>query len=404
MPQCALRQGWVARASVWLTLALIITLSGCSGQVVSHPFTITRVSAPHLTWLSALSRISQPDGTKGGVIYGLTSFLWPGSATPQLIINLIGTLYLIGEDGRGLRQLNMGAVCLGSPIVSPDDQTVGCVTTPDNTEGYDRLQIADLTRDGVSHARQLRPSPAPFYTALGWSPDGHFLAMEIFAESVDGSGYQGEIDVFYSPPPHTTFTLAVVLNSDLLTSDICCADFSFRWVSDIEMLFLHSQGDTNYSAAVSLADALNPYTRSASSASPPTPKALSVDSHLFAAFLTGGKDILLLPQDVGAAPFNLHRGTAIMAESRLGASLYSLDLRTRKQVLLLKLPNDDRFDQMEWTPNGRDLLVVVAGDQCVDCGYYPISDVYLYSLRDYGRVCEIELADPSVRWPTSAAA
>lgn len=162
-----LRPGFVRCAWLWLSLVLVFGVGGCSGSPYqkSQPYTIPRLRAPHLRWLAAVSRIPQSDGTKGGVISGLTAFHRPGTATPQFIANIFPELYLINADGSGLHLLAMGGhYCLGAAAVTADGQWIAC--DEKRTTGDDRLLVAALQPTGVSQAHEIKLSALPFYREL----------------------------------------------------------------------------------------------------------------------------------------------------------------------------------------------------------------------------------------------
>jgi hypothetical protein len=59
--------------------------------------------------------------------------------------------------------------------------------------------------------------------------------------------------------------------------------------------------------------------------------------------------------------------------------LMSYNLRTHQLTTLLTLPANFYIQAMTWLLRTPQLLLVVGGDPCVDCGSYAESDVYLYS-------------------------
>lgn len=298
----------------------------------------------------------------------------PGVQTEQVLINESGVVYLVGEDGGFPHQLEMGDYCSGGLFVSPDNKTVGCVAW--TASGYQSLQIAALRSDEVVGARFVTLSPESWYQSLAWSPDGRYLAAQIICVNCAVQN-QPEVDIFYSPPSHAAFTLAVVLTSHLFTADNCCRADSVEWASTSELGLWHWNKDQLTMTPVSLADALQTFDNSA----PPEPAALSVPSKDFTPFT--------LDSGPNAAPFLTLTG--LEYDSARDAFLYTLsarpsthslmDLRTASSADIFTSPAGDHIQDAAWMPDGRHVLIVLGGDQYVDCGDYPVSDVYLYTVQ-----------------------
>ena len=355
----------------WMSLALALVLTGCSGNPYqkSRVYTLPQIHAPHLQWLSAVSRIPQPDGTKGGVIWNVTPFQRPGTSTPQLIVNEGSSLYLVNVDGSGLHQLNMGGDCGRSVTVTADSQWIACEENRAAGDGSDRLLVAALHPNGVSQAREVRLSDLPFYYDLAWSPDGRYLATQL--SDTDGTV---NVTIFSSPPPHTSFTPAVTLNSDLFTTEFCCDGDSIVWASNSQLLLVHPQGSKTTMAQVSIANALLTF----NSTQPASPVSQFVSSQQFKPIYNGPAAVLLPPLGPGKPPFDPRRSSLIL-QSGEPMTLSELDLGTGHAVTLLTITSNLNLI-VGWMPNGRELYIVTEGKQCVDCGAYIISDVYLYSI------------------------
>jgi hypothetical protein len=360
------------RAGVCLCLCLVLTIAGCSYSGPARPYTLPQLHIPQLQWLQALSRIPTADGTHGGVISALTTFEWPGTSIPHVILNLNSAFELSGLDGTGTTPLPMGAPCYSSPAaVTADGSWIGCVSFPDNTNGDNRLQVAALSPTGTSQVHQIQVSPEPFYNNLAWSLDGQYLAVVL---SDVGQGC--DVEIFSSPPPHTAFTHAVTLTAAPFSNQqgFCQVD-SLVWPSDGQKLFVlgTDSGTGPFLATVPVLPLLQAFANSSpehvvtQTVSSGQVQALAIDTQLVGQWL-------LTPQ----------ADTLFYTTTDSPEQFMSLNLRTKQAKTLFTFPgtfqNTYQINALALLPNGRQLLLVIGGHPCTDCGRYAVSDVYLYSL------------------------
>lgn len=187
--------------------------------------------------------------------------------------------------------------------------------------------------------------------------------------------------IFSSPPPHTTFTLAVTLQSDLFTTEFCCEEDSIFWTSNSQLLMLHLEATRTTLAHVSIANALRTFASSQSS----LPVVQIVSSQQFTPIYAGRGEAIPPPAGPGNPHFDPRNSSLVLLSRGDANAVSNLDLRTGQTVVpLLTIPGD--FTLIAgWMPDGHELFVVAGGQRCVDCFRYPISDVYLYSLDALSR-------------------
>jgi hypothetical protein len=395
----------IAKNVGWLLLALAVALTGCS-LLPYTPSYLVRVSAPHLRWLSALSRIPQSDGTKGGDIEGLTMFQRPGAAIPHAIVQINEKYYLIGEDGSDTHTLNIGSNCAGSALVSPDSKWISCYSYPDINTNANDIQIAALNATGVSQPHLAGLYGNYSYSNASWSPDGQYLA----AYAVQDDGWdnidiaptcQPEVDIFYFSASHASLKQVIVLRSDLITSSPCAFIQQIQWTSNTQLLIVlnkhdHTASPTTWEAQVSVATALKKVAANLNTTQEyQLPVSLSIPPQQFKEIYDGVSGawnsdmpddqygILMPPLGLNQRPFDPQQGFVIALSSVFPEVIYRVDLRTGFRTPLFALADEEYVREFGWTPDGRDLFVVVSGQRCIDCSA-PVSDVYLYSLDTAG--------------------
>jgi len=60
----------------------------------------------------------------------------------------------------------------------------------------------------------------------------------------------------------------------------------------------------------------------------------------------------------------------------------AFNLHTKRVTTLFALPGNYFIRALTWMPNGRQLLLAVGNNLCVDCNNFAISDMYLYALPE----------------------
>jgi hypothetical protein len=297
----------------------------------------------------------------------MTTFDRNGRSSPQVVLNFGDEeQYLIGLDGSGQHQVNMGDYCLGPAAVTADGKWIACVSSPDGDNGYDRLQLAALHPGGTSQVRQLHQSREPFYSNLAWSPNGQYLAV-VLADV----GLGCSVDIYASPAPHTTLTWAVHVTSSWFSIRGFCAISDLTWSADGQQLQVLGYGTAIFLARVNLTPLLQAF------AGTPAEQAIAyevpvadIQTYTLAQVTPDPAVLLLSPQG----------DRFLVAAWTPTEHLMSFNLQTNHLTSLFALPVINyRIRAATWTSDGHQFLVAVGTDPCVDCSNYAISDVYLYS-------------------------
>lgn len=352
------RRWRLCRVGAGMCLCLALVIAGCSYSGSPHPYTLPQLHISHLQWLPALSRIPQANRTHGGVIYGLAAFQRPDDSTTQVIVNFSGGLQMIGVDGSGRHALNMGDDCLSPAAVTNDGDWIACVSSPDSDNGDDRLQLAALHPNGTSQVHQIQLTQQPFYTYPTWSPDGKYLAL-----ALGDIGTGCSVAIFSSQPPHTKFALAVILTSEQFSAqDGDCGIYDIEWSLDGHRLFVLGFGAAAFVATIPVATLLQ------------ADGSVEVPSDEFETFPS--VDVYAYSLQMSMDP---QGDTVLYMAGSPAEQLTSFDVHTHQSAVLFTLPGEYHIRAVIWMPNGRQFLIAVGDKQCVDCGQYAISDVYLYS-------------------------
>lgn len=350
----------VAWYSLFLT-AIVIALSGCSG----NPWARTRwidqqqLRLPHLEWDAGLSRLSDPESGHGGNITSLTVFRRAGDGAQQVLMAQNGSLHEVGLDGSNDHLLNMGADCLGG-MVSSDGRWVYCITDF-NGEGS-ALQVASLHANGtVTDLHEVQLPDSSLYLSSRWSHDGRYFAV------VMDTVRNCDVTIFASPPSHATFTPVLQITSDIFYTQHQCNAGIYAWSSDSARLRLGSLDSAN----TPVVDEVTVGSLLAGSSGTTT---LEIPSTDFRAVDAG------IPIDVrGWIPPSrlfLYHTSEITRNS-----LYAVDPTTGKAQALVTVPYPTyQIKDFSWTVDGSHVLLVVNGNNCVDCGALYRSDVYIYTL------------------------
>lgn len=283
-----------------------------------------------------------------------------------MILNLNNVLQIIGIDGTGWHQLTMGEDCYGPGAVTSDGNWIACISYPAkyaNDNVYTRLQVAALHPTGTSQIHQIQLSTISSYNHLAWSPDGRYLAAELADDC--------SVAIFSPSPPHTSFTLAVSLNAVQFSDQSGCEIDDLQWSVDGQHLFILGTAGANTAVATAEVGTLL--------------QAFASTSIAQYADLETRSDLLqiLMLTNVHLEYLQLFldpQGTTLFYTAWTPTEqLISFNLHTHQSAALFTLPGDLHIKAVIWMPNGRQFLIAVGDEQCVDCGQYAISDVYLYS-------------------------
>jgi hypothetical protein len=299
------------------------------------------------------------NGTDGGIISGMTTFLRPGTSTTQVVLNFGGAQYQSGLEGQARHLLNMNASCsAANAAVTPDGKWIACVST----SGPSGLQVAALHAAGTAQVHHVSLQPHASYDRPTWSPNEQYLAVLLHAVSPLCS-----VAIYASPPPHTAFTWAVQLTTSP-PQFIDCGSSDIVWSADGQRLVVVG-GELN---PVILTVVVAPLLQAFARTSP-----AHVISQDFSQAIAAGK---ALPSNSRWLFVNPAGDTVLSLSWGFPVQFISDNLHTHQSSLLFTLPQEYLVDAVSWLPNGRQFLLAVSGPQCVDCGSTILSDVYLYTL------------------------
>jgi hypothetical protein len=352
------------------------TTPGLAGPGVAQvPFDL-----PHLHRLPALSRLTQRNGTRGGLILGVATRRRAGASSPQALITFIeDDLHLIGLDGTDDHRLH-GDDCsdYNGAAVTADGRWVACVTEANGTFG---LWLAALQVTSVAPGTTVRLPFGHVDSAPAWSPDSRLLAIAAGAGPVTGPT-ACDIDIFAWPSPHTGLPQVARLTSAAFADGGLCAVDTLGWSPDgahLRALALRLHG-ASVLVDIPLAALLGP---AAEATGGPAITAEVPASALRPLGQSGPFEQF----DFAAQAWNPATGTLLYAADAVVGGrpvmvLGSLDPRAESLVgtTLLTLPDHrHRIARLAWTPAGDQALVIVDGPTCADCSVYYFSDVYLYT-------------------------
>lgn len=183
-----------------------------------------------------------------------------------------------------------------------------------------------------------------------------------------------EVDVFVSPPPHTTFTLAIAITSDVFTAGICCIPDAIEWTAS-DNLHLWHWAD-NYQATVAPVALVGPLQMFARS-TPPKAITLNIPSKNFTPLTLGSGPDAAAFSTLSKPVYDQSRDAFLYTPDQYSLAL--MDLRTGASVYVLALQPGEHITDVEWLPDGRRALIVIGADRGVDCALYAVSDVYLWT-------------------------
>jgi hypothetical protein len=331
-----------------IVLSLALTLAGCIGPATTTH--LSRLNAPNLRYLSALSHVLATDG----YFHIAAVFEQPGSTEPQVLTFYHNDLEVTGLDGRGDRLIPTDGACTGDAAVSPDGLWAACVflDTPSDRTAIPTYQLAftslSLHGQPVHHAFELsslEPRMGPV-----WSPNGRYLAVDVGCL----------VEVYAVSPPDARPTLVGTMASDAVVQHDACIASGLSWTPDGTHLRvgIHPQLAYKLDDHISLAQVL---------AAPGG--TLQIPSSDFVPFSAG--EALLGPI------WRPNENTAVVTVNGTNGLLYSIGSGQPPQVLLTMPDAAHQVLGAAWTPDGRQLVLTIGSWQCVDCGMSVIPDVYL---------------------------
>jgi hypothetical protein len=315
-----------------------------------------------LRHLPGLERILDDDNEIGAI--GAVIVQAPGDPTPHTLLNARGQLDEVGLDGSGERSLTTTSPCAGTPAATPDGQWGACLSN--DTHGYaDQVEIVSLAA-GTSQHDEVRLISG-FYFGMVWSPDDTQLAL--VAEQEQDRVSPCAVQIYRAGMDHRTLALTTTFTSDVFASYGACEVLGVGWSPD----------GTQLEIAVKSSDGLL------------VDEHVAVTSSLLAAndssVIPGGQFVsapIGTPFDVSDSAWNPQSGTLALISDSTQADGKTLRYYPTPagQVGAWFVISDSQhtLQRLAWSPDGRQLLLIVGGPSCVDnCGGFALPDVYFYT-------------------------
>jgi hypothetical protein len=347
-----------------VALALALALTGCASPG-PNVVTLTRLHLPHLTYLPAVSAMR--DRTGGNRIEAV--FLQRGNAEPLVLVAVYPTgLEVIGRDGTGERHITTDGTCWSRVAVSPDGEWAACIISgpPPGSASSETslLQVVSLSPHDQPLRRTFNLGLASTPVGPAWSPTGRYLAV-----GGASSGTGCTVMIVAVSLDATQFTPVGSFTSDALDRYPArvCADLA--WSPDGTSLRLGTRVQFTYmlDSHIALAQVLAAMAKG----SP-----LTIPATAFVPFSPGVSSFGLV--------WRPHDNTAVVGVSSApGEPALQVRYYTspgHPPDLLLTLP--DAAHQLlgaAWTPDGRQLVLVIGTPACLDCGTDVLPDVYLFT-------------------------
>lgn len=356
----AKRGAWIVIVALCL-LCLPLALVGCF-QGRGNPYTLSPLHIPRLQHLPALATIIDENDMVDG---GMTVFQ-AGDMPPQALLNLYSQLEVVRLDGSGERSLDSRIKCEGTLAVTTDGQWGACVG-PQGSAQANTLEIFSLAA-GSTQRHEFQLQGLASNRDLAWAPDGSHIAV---------LGWGCVVQVYTVGAGYSTVELTASFTSDVFLYDGLCRVLKLGWSPD---------------GAYLKVAAATPQLEMASG----VPGALLVDDHvaipssrqatsLSATIPTTQFVSTSITHPIHSAAWNPQTGAlALISFDIHGSSGDTLSYypATARQIgTWFTIPDSTHFlGRITWTPDGRQLLVLVLGPSCLDnCNGYALPDLYLYT-------------------------
>lgn len=345
-----------------LSLTLVsVTLVGCA----SGSGSTTRLAPLHIARLQRLDAVSNLS-QQGATTVRATLFQQgqQGAAKQQVLLSVVdgiaeNGLAVVDLDGAHERQIPLTHNCLSDPAVTPDGQWVACVS--DLVNGVaNHLEVASLQANDTRHWDIPFSAPSIAYQ-LAWSPDGKYLALGGPASSQS----QCAIDIYAAQSGYTHFSLLTSVTTPVFTDSSSCQLNAIGWSHDSARLLVaigegystvYVDDQTPIAALIQRGTA-----------------AYTIPATEFTALANSGPFDRFFAWNPYTDALAFIRGTSI-AQLWLGVA------GTTSPSALFTLPDKSAtFSDVEWSPDGAKLALVIGPSQCLDCGVRSLPDVYLYT-------------------------
>lgn len=329
-----------------MVLALILVLAACSAPA-SPPKPLADLHLPGITQIPGITTLHVPPDR--GVIETLTTYQPAGAASsPRVLFTLDGQVYDVGQDGSGLRSLNMR--CSGQISTTSDGRWVACQSGAD-------VVLTSLIASPLDTAQTIIANERG---DSAWLPDNQHLAV------VSRTNGQCAISIYTASPTYDHFQLSALMTFAQFSVPNGCSIFGLAWSPDGSWLAFVALGGPSRVYALSMVSILPEILRSRSLLM------IAVSSNMVEAI---GTTTVLTPPS-----WSRHKnGLALTFSGPDWSHITQVDIATRQQSVLLSVP-EGRVDSVSWTPDGEHLVFAHGKPQCVECGSsFTPSHLYVYT-------------------------
>lgn len=336
---------------IMLCLCLPVVLAACE-----QPQQLPPLSTLHDAGLQRLPGLTRIIDSTYSV--DIAVFQPPDDASPHVMLIDNDHFIVARLDGSDQRTVKPAVRCGSAPAVTPDGMWGTCLGGAAYME-TDRLEIASLAAGSSQHF-ELHLDTGDYYGPV-WSPNGSRLAVI----ATNGAETACGIQVYAVGAGYTSIALVATFTSDVFTT---CDIPAVGWSPDGTQLEVATE-----STEVLLVD-------EHISIVPPMPWAsatVTIPDAQFTSISAGP------PFAVGDTKWNPRTSTLALISSSDGrddGALRHYPTAARQIGTWLKMPDDAHvLWRITWTPDGRELVLILTGPYCLDTCIDPLPDAYLYT-------------------------